>query len=105
MRVRAFVGEHLAAARQRLDPLDATVASALEAVQMRCMFTDQVFVKKFEHARLDPAMEAGLVRADRSALALGERLETCTTSELPDVVREIGEQLDYRISPEPVSAT
>lgn len=105
MRVRAFVGEHLAAARQRLDPLDAAVASALDAVQMRCMFTDQAFVKKFEHAQLNASMEAGLVRADRSALALGERLETCTTSELPDVVRAIGEQLDYRLSPEPVTAT
>jgi hypothetical protein len=105
MRVRAFVGERLAATRQRLEPLDALTASALDAVQLRCMFTDQAFVKKFEHAQLDAAMEAGLIRADRSALALGERLETCTASELADVVRAIGEQLDYRLSPEPVTAT
>ena len=105
MRVRAFVGERLADARIRLAPLAPDVEKALDDVQMRCMFTDQVFVKKFEHADLDDAMAAGLVRADRSALTLGERLETCDGAELPAVVREIGEQLDYRRSPAPVPQT
>lgn len=102
MRVRAYVGARLANVRARLAPLDGGVERALDDVQYRCMFTDQAFVKKFEHASLDASMEAGLVRADRFALALGERLETCVGSELADIVREIGEQLDYRLSPEPV---
>jgi hypothetical protein len=104
MRVRAYVGSRLANARVRLAPLDAAVEQALDEVQYRCMFTDQAFVKKFEHASLDAAMEAGLVRADRNALALGERLETCDKPALADIVREIAAQLDYRLSPEPVPA-
>jgi hypothetical protein len=102
MRVRAFVGERLSDARDRLGDLDDATRTLLDAVMLRCMFTDQVFVKKFEHAELGEAMLAALVRSDRSLVDAGVALETVSAPHASGVLHAIDEQLDYRRAPEPL---
>ncbi|MBD5634173.1 MAG: hypothetical protein IAI49_06805 [Candidatus Eremiobacteraeota bacterium] len=105
MRVRAFVGKELTDARSRLGETVEAAQTTFDAVLLRCMFTDQVFVKKFEHADLDAAMLAGLVRADRTLVELGGRLAECAAAGLPAILAEINVQLDYRRSPAPLATS
>jgi hypothetical protein len=103
MRVRAYVGERLTSAQSRVGALDAPLQATLDDVLMRCMFTDQVFVKNFEHAKLDGPVAAGLVRSDRRLVALGERadaIESGNASGFAALLGEIGNQLTARREPE-----
>ena len=104
MRVRAYVGTRLTAAQTRLsDAIDEPAKKALEDVLLRCMFSDQVFVRKFEHARLDAAMVAALVRSDRDLIESAERIEGIEATELRDLVIEIDKEFEYRRAPEPLA--
>ncbi len=104
LRVRAFVGSRLTAARTRLaDSLDEPTTKALDDVLLRCMFSDQVFVRKFEHALLDTSMVAALIRSDRKLLELAQRVDGIGTSELKEVVIEIDKEFEYRRAPDPVT--
>jgi hypothetical protein len=103
MRVRAFVGERLSRARARHDgTLDGATVKVLDDVLFRCMFTDQVFIRKFEHARLDAPMVAALVRSDRELIVLAERATDADASDLRAVAVEIDKQFEYRRAPEPL---
>ena len=105
MRVRAFVGSRLSDAQARLaGTLDAETMKALEDVLYRCMFSDQVFIRKIEHARLDEPTIAALVRSDRRLLEFGERAAAVTSSELRALLIEIDKQFEYRRAPRPVDA-
>ena len=104
LRIRAFVGERLTAARERLGAeLDEATTKTLDDVLMRCMFSDQVFVRKFEHARLDATMTAALVRSDRSLIEFGKAAATATAAEFHDLLVEIDKQFEYRRAPEPLA--
>lgn len=104
MRVRAYVGNALSQAQARLgDSLNQESRDALEAVLMRCMFTDQVFIRKFEHAQLDAPTIAGLVRSDRTLVELGDRARVADAGNLTEILREIDHEFDARRSPEPVA--
>ncbi len=104
MRVRAYVGSALTTAQARLgDALDQPSRDALEAVLMRCMFTDQVFIRKFEHARLDEATVAALVHSDRALVELGDRARSADAGSLIAIVSQIDHEFDVRRSPEPVA--
>jgi hypothetical protein len=105
MRVRAYLGSRLTAAQTRLGgTLDDATTKALDDVLMRCMFSDQVFVRKFEHARLDATMIAALVKSDRTLIELGQRIDGLAASELKELVIEIDKEFEYRRAPEPVRA-
>lgn len=103
MRVRAFVGERLSAARTRLaGDLDEAAMKALDDVLLRCMFSDQVFVRKFEHARLDGPMIAALVHSDRRLIEFAERVGTIVATELREVAIDIDKEFEYRRAPSPL---
>jgi len=104
MRVRAFVGERLSDLRSRDAEFDAATRNALDASVLRCAFTDQAFVKKFEHANLDAATLASLVHADRALVELGERLGSCDPADLGALLGEIAHALDERPFPAPIVA-
>lgn len=105
MRVRAYLGERLSAAQARLGAgLDAATAKTLDDVLFRCMFSDQVFVRKFEHARLDATMTAALVRSDRRLVELAERVPTVDAAALRDLAIEIDKEFEYRRAPSPIVA-
>ncbi len=105
MRVRAYVGSRLTEAQGRLQgEIDDQTAKALEDVLMRCMFSDQVFVRKFEHARLEAPMISALVRSDRALIEFGDRATAVTSTDLRELVIEIDKEFEYRRSPEPLKA-
>lgn len=104
MRVRAYVGERLSVARERLGAtLDEATTKTLDDVLMRCMFSDQVFVRKFEHARLDTPMAAALVRSDRTLIEFGDAAAAATAATFYDLLVEIDKQFEYRRAPEPLA--
>lgn len=104
LRIRAFVGERLTAARERLgSALDEATTKTLDDVLMRCMFSDQVFVRKFEHARLDAAMTGALVRSDRTLIEYGQAAGSATAATFHDLLVEIDKQFEYRRAPEPLA--
>jgi hypothetical protein len=103
-RVRAYVGARVAQAQARLaGSLDENTQKALDEVLMRCMFTDQVFIRKFEHARLEAPMIAAFVRSDRHLIEHGAAFETATTQTLHELLVELDKLFEYRRSPEPVA--
>jgi len=104
MRVRAYVGEALSAGQARLAAsLDGEILTALEATLLRCMFTDQAFVRKFEHADIAPAVLVALVKNDRSLVELADRVATVTLGDFTALIRQIDELFDLRRTP--VAAT
>ncbi|GAC1306631.1 MAG: hypothetical protein NVSMB19_18900 [Vulcanimicrobiaceae bacterium] len=103
LRVRSFVGSLLTAAQTRLaGSLDEATTKALDDVLMRCMFSDQVFVRKFEHARLEAPMIAALVKSDRKLLEYAGRIDGIAATELKELIIEIDKEFEYRRAPEPV---
>jgi hypothetical protein len=102
MRVRAYVGEALTGAQTRLGAtMTAATNAALEAVLYRCMFTDQVFIRKFEHAELDAATIAALVHSDLLLIGYGDEAKNVAAEDLPALLHAIDAQFDYRRSPMP----
>jgi hypothetical protein len=102
MRVRAYVGERLAAARDKADgTLDETTAADLEALLMRCEFSDQAFVKRLEHADLSAAAEAALIKSDRAIVELADRVPQSEPAELETLIKSIGTLLADRADPLP----
>jgi hypothetical protein len=70
------------------------------------MFADQVFVKNFEHAKLDGPLGAALVRSDRRLVTLGERAGALARGDVPEFVElldEVAQQLDARREPEEIT--
>ena len=73
--VRAYLGEVLAAARERLAP-HAAVTEQLDALLLRCEFTDQALLRAADQARFDADVEARIHAADRRLLDLADHLRT-----------------------------
>ena len=104
MRVRAYVGAALTNAQTRLGATFTPETKAeLEAVLYRCMFTDQVFVRKFEHAELDPPLVAALIHSDRMLVDYADQAKTVTAEGLLGLLKLIDAQYDYRRSPTPLA--
>jgi len=102
-RVRAYVGERLSQAQLRLaGTFDENTQKMLDEVLMRCMFTDQVFIRKFEHARLEAPMVNAFVRSDRQLIEHGERFVDATTQSMSELLIELDKLFEYRRSPDPV---
>ncbi len=103
MRVRAYVGEALTSVQTRLGTVSTEIRAALEAALYRCMFTDQVFVRKFEHADLDAPLVAALVRSDRLLIGYADEAKTVDADGLLGLLGRIDAQYDYRRSPSPLA--
>jgi len=104
MRARAFVGERLSEASTRLGAqLDDTVKARVEALLLRCIFADNAVVSAIQHAELDEAGVAALIRSDRTFVELGERLRDVSAGELPALLDELDRHFDERRTPQPVS--
>ncbi len=105
MRVRAYVGGALTDVQARLgSTLDATSRTHLEQVLLRCIFTDQVFIRNFEHAELSASIIASLVRSDRRLIELADRARAVSAADLPALLDAIDSQFQYRRAPEPVTS-
>jgi len=104
MRARAFVGERLSEAASRLgDALDDASRKRLDALLLRCIFADNAFVAAIEHAELDEAMTAALIRSDRALVECAERLSGAAAAEMAELLEALERQFDERRAPQPVS--
>jgi hypothetical protein len=103
MRVRAILGESLSDAHVRFGAqLDAAQSAAYDDLLMQCMFSDQTFVRKFEHAKLDEGLLAALIASDRQLVELEERVNDATSAAgLAELVGEIHAQFARRRDPIP----
>ena len=89
--LRAYVGERLSAVRDRFEgKLDERAQKTLDELILRCQFTDQVFIRWIDRARLDPSAVAHLVQIDRSIVELADRAAVAAAPELG----ELFDQLD-----------
>jgi hypothetical protein len=100
-RVRAIVGEALSDAQVRFaGSFDPAALAAYEELLMQCAFTDQAFVRKFEHGKLDPATLDALLASDRVLVELEEHvMNASTVEELNALVSRIHEQFARRREP------
>lgn len=100
--LRAFVGEHLNDARQRLGTeLDERTSKVLDELILHCQFTDQAFIHWLDHARLDPPLVASLVTVDRHLVELAERVSDANATELHDQLEAIDIAFEHRREPLP----
>lgn len=72
--IRAFLGEALAMARDRLKPAGALL-ERLDGLMLRCEFTDQRVIRAADHARFDPGLEDRVHQLDRQIVDCAERIQ------------------------------
>jgi hypothetical protein len=99
IRVRAYVGEALAAARDRLGALSPETTESFERTLLHCMFNDLSFVQAIEHATLDQTMIAALVAGDRALVELADRAGQVSAAGFPALLELIEAQFVARHSP------
>ncbi|HEX3465449.1 MAG TPA: hypothetical protein VHS78_15480 [Candidatus Elarobacter sp.] len=78
--IRAFLGEALAAARDRLRP-EGALAERLDGLLMRCEFSDQRVIRAADHARFDQPVVAHIQSLDRALVECADRIRAVTTQE------------------------
>ncbi len=103
MRVRAFVGEKLSEARDRLADLSAEVADTAERLLEECMFSDQTFIRRIEHAELDAAAQAQLVAADRRLVETAASADAVAAPDFGAWLKRIEQQFALRYEPLPAT--
>jgi hypothetical protein len=104
MRVRAFVGEQVTDALTRFaGRVSPEVASAADRTLLQCMFTDQTFIRRVEHARLDAAAIAALVTADRRLVETAAGAESVGLEDLGPLLTAIDRQFELRYEPLPAT--
>jgi hypothetical protein len=104
MRVRAFVGEKVSEALERLaDRLSTELADAGQHLLEECMFTDQAFIRRIEHADLDIVAQAALVAADQRLVEVAGDADSVTPEEFAALLARIERQFALRYEPLPAT--
>ena len=85
--LRAFLGEALSDARERLTPSGA-LAERLDALILRCEFSDQRVVRAADHACFDPPLIARIHTLDRGLVESADRVRAI------DGETQLGDELD-----------
>jgi hypothetical protein len=99
-RVRAFLGEALAALRNRLDgALDRPLRDRLDAAIFRCEFVDQRHVGAVERRLIRASEIETLARADRELVESACGLATLDANALGARLDAIATLLDRRSAP------
>ena len=94
--VRAFLGEALAAARDRLRP-DGATAERLDGLLLRCEFSDQRVIRAADHARFGPALVDRVHELDREIVECADRIAALTgVDALPNELDAAARWLDER---------
>jgi hypothetical protein len=104
MRVRAFVGEKVTEALARLQgALSPEASAAGDRTLLQCMFTDQTFIRRIEHARLDDGAMTALVAADRRLIESASAAETVDAAGFEPLLAAIDRQFELRYEPLPAT--
>ncbi|HEY4442158.1 MAG TPA: hypothetical protein VGN14_16990 [Candidatus Elarobacter sp.] len=85
--MRAYLGETLALARDRLTP-DGPLGDRLEGLLLRCEFSDQRVIRATDHARIAGALADRIHQLDRELVEIADRIRAASTPE------ELAEELD-----------
>lgn len=94
--MRGWLGEALAAARDRLVP-SGPLAERLDGLLLRCEFSDQRLVRAIDHARFDEALSDRLHALDRQIVECAGRIRAAAdaaalTTELDCAARSLDER-------------
>jgi hypothetical protein len=94
--IRAFLGEALSEARERLKPTEALV-ERLDGLIFRCEFSDQRVIKAADHARFDQALVDRVHQLDREIVECADSIRGATTvDELAAALDVAARYLDER---------
>ena len=85
--IRAYLGEALAEARDRLKPTGA-LAERLDGLILRCEFSDQRVIKAADHAFFGQALVDRIHQLDRGIVECADRIRAAQT------VEELAVELD-----------
>jgi hypothetical protein len=95
--IRAYLGEALAAARERLRPT-GPLAEQLDGLLLRCEFSDQRAIRAAAHACFERAVLDRLHRLDRELAEAADRLRGCMGgAELGPALDDAARLLDERL--------
>jgi hypothetical protein len=78
--IRAFLGEALAEARDRLQPSGA-LAERIDGLLLRCEFSDQRVIRAADHARFGPELVGRVHELDREIVECADRIRAVTSLE------------------------
>ena len=85
--MRAWLGEALSEARDRLQPADG-LGERLDGLLLRCEFSDQRVIRAGDHARFDSALVDHVHALDRRIVEAGDAIRAAATGD------ELGTALD-----------
>jgi hypothetical protein len=94
--MRAWLGEALSAARDRVGP-EGALADRLDGLLLRCEFSDQRVIRVTDHAQFDAALVDHVHELDRRIVEAGDRIRaTATSDELATALDDAARVLDER---------
>jgi hypothetical protein len=94
--IRAWLGEALSAARDRLAP-DGPLAEQIDGLLLRCEFTDQRVVRVADHALFDQALIDRVHQLDREIVETADRIRAAASvEELATALDDAARLLDQR---------
>ncbi|MEA2663921.1 MAG: hypothetical protein QOI11_865 [Candidatus Eremiobacteraeota bacterium] len=94
--IRAYLGEALAAARDRLRPA-GPLAEQIDGLLLRCEFSDQRAIRAASHARYERTVLDRLHRLDRELAEAADRLRTVSAPGLGPALDDAARLLDERL--------
>lgn len=94
--IRAYLGEALALARDRLRP-SGPLAEQLDGLLLRCEFSDQRAIRAAAHARYEPTVLDRLHRLDRELADASDRLRAVPAADLGAAMDDAARLLDERL--------
>jgi hypothetical protein len=94
--IRAWLGEALAEARERLQP-DGALVERLDGLILRCEFSDQRVIRAADHARFEAALVDHVHALDRRIVEAGDRIRAAASLDalataLDDAARVLDER-------------
>ncbi len=94
--IRAWLGEALTDARERLNP-DGALGERLDGLLLRCEFSDQRVIRAADHARFGPDLVDRVHQLDRGIVETAEGIRAAASadelsSELDDAARLLDER-------------
>jgi hypothetical protein len=94
--IRAWLGEALSEVRERLKPSGA-LAERLDALILRCEFSDQRVIRAADHATFDPGLVDRVHALDRAIVDVADRIrEEQSADGLSAVLDDAARLLDER---------
>jgi hypothetical protein len=94
--IRAWLGEALTEARDRLKP-DGALVERLDGLLLRCEFSDQRVIRAADHARFDRELVDHVHALDRRIVEIGDGIRAAASPEalstaLDDAARALDER-------------